>query len=62
MIIKVNLKELVETIVDMTVEHYIDNYEDSMRYNHREIKDENIDAMKNDLIKKLTAIMGEKSE
>ncbi len=62
MIIKVNLKELIDTIVDTTVEHYIDDTEDSMRYSHREIKDENIDVMKNDLIKKLTAIFEDGSE
>lgn len=62
MVIKVNIKELIETVVDITVEHYVDTMEDSMRYSHREIKDKNIDTMKNDLIKKLTAILEEKSE
>ena len=62
MVIKVNLKELIETVVDTTIEHYVDDTEDSMRYSHREIKDKNIDSMKEDLIKKLTVILEEKSE
>ena len=60
--IKINLKELIETVIDTTVEHYVDDTEDSMRYSHREIMDENIDSMKNDLITKLTAIFEDKSE
>lgn len=60
--IKVNLKELIETIVDITVEHYVDECEDSMRYSHKQIVDENIDNMKNDLINKLNSIFEEKSE
>lgn len=59
MIIKVNLKELIETIVDSTVEHFVDDVEDGMRYNHRQIRDKDIDAMKNVLIRKLNAIFEE---
>ena len=62
MVIKINLKELIETVVDTTVEHYVDDTEDGMRYSHREIRDKNIDYMKNDLIKKLTAILEERNE
>ena len=60
--IKINLKELIETVIDTTVEHYVDDTEDGMRYSHRVIKDESIDCMKNDLIKKLAAIFEDKSE
>lgn len=62
MIVKVNLKELIETVVDTTVEHYVDDVEDSMRCNHRQIRDKSIDNMKNALIRKLTAIFEDKSE
>lgn len=46
MLIKINLNELIETVVDTTVEHYVDDTEDSMKYSHREIRDESIDDMK----------------
>ena len=62
MITKVNLKELIEIVVDITVEHYVDDTEDGMRYSHRVIEDESIDCMRNDLIKKLAAIFEDKSE
>ena len=60
--IKVNLEELIETIVDLTVEHYVDEYEDGMRYNHRHIQDENIETMKSSLIRKIVSIFREKKE
>lgn len=60
--IKVNLENLVETIVDLTVEHYVDEYEDGMRYTHKYIKDEDIETMKASLVRKLIAIFEEKGD
>ena len=57
--IKVNLEKLIETIIDITVEHYVDECEDGMRYTHKYIKDENIENMKASLVKKFIAIFKE---
>lgn len=64
--IKVNLKELIETIVDVTVEHYVDEYRTDDRFQPsqkvRQIKNDCIDLMKEDLIRKLCNIFEDKSE
>lgn len=62
MTIKINLNELIKMVVNTTVEHYVRKTEDSMRYDHREIRDESIDNMKNSLIRKLSAIFEENEE
>ena len=59
--ISVNLTELIETIVETTVEHYVDEYRTDDRFQEtkkiREIKNENIDLMKQNLTKKITNIL-----
>lgn len=60
--IEVSLKDLIETIVDITVEHYVDTFDDEMCYSHKRIYDDNIDSMKKDLIKKLNSILKEEKK
>ena len=53
--IKVSLEDLIETTIDIVVEHYVDSYvNDRGQYNHRHIVDENIENMKSHLTTKLT--------
>ena len=55
--IEVNLKYLIEVMVEMTVEHYVNEYWTDDRFQPskkvREIKDNNIKLMKNSLINNL---------
>ena len=61
--VKVNVNDLIETIVEMTVEHYVDETRKPNPDNiyaepivTRTISNENVDSMKADLIKKLSNI------
>ncbi len=61
--IKASLEDLIETTIDIIVEHYVDSYANGMgQYNHRHIVDKNIENMKSDLTTKLIAILKDKSE
>ena len=61
--VEVDLKYLIEVVVKLTVEHYIDEYNTDDRFQPskviREIKGSCIESMENDLIDKLCDILKE---
>ena len=55
--LKIDLKDMIETIVDITVEHYVDDYETADRQSHKRIVDDDIESMKNALTTKIVSII-----
>ena len=62
--VEVDLKEVITVIIELTVEHYVDEYLTDDRFQPsrkvREIKNSCIDSMKKDLIDKILDVLKQK--